>query len=351
MDQIEKELRARFRKHLREGDVIPFPTKKQGPSLADKIAKMADDLPQEMLAQEEAEKEAHDAVHSLYRRAASQKKKFHLPFIMKNYQDDTSPIEAILWTVSEYLERGEAEYSYTTEQLRFTYQFLEQYYDEMLAAVKQDIEAATMLKKKIMNMPIPLPHYAATPADSLIFMFSDIKRRLDYFRMYDGIFAHPERQSSRVQVKNLDALFEDVNVMTQPFDRTSTGLPSYDDMLRIPEYFEKEKGIIFMIQDMSPQEYIQRAQEGFAKHHDYHGDILDTRNNRLAKEYAQKMLDGETFPMPYLDYTNLSFEQEGLHRAMAAMIAGVPTMPVMVVDNTSERKQRIRKQQESGSWW
>lgn len=356
-NSYEKRLRA----FLREGDVIPFPTprereqrKKGYVDVQTQMDNLKNDIESSFNAQTQAEEYIADLTNQVRRYGASQARKFVVPFVMKDYKPDVNPIWALVWTLREYLETGDANEALNIEQARFAYKFLDNNLEEMLAAINDDIESIEEIRNEAMNMEIPLPDYAADSAIRFLYNLKDLRTTLERFRMYDGIFQHPERVWSRRQARTRDRLLaENVVIGAEPFDKTTTGMPYYDDILRMPDYFEEEKGVVFLIMNMSPDEYIARAQKGFEQHHNYSGNILDTRTEKLAKEYARKMMAGEKFPMPVLSYTNLSFSQEGLHRAWAAKIAGYDKIPVLVVDNTEEKKNDIRQQskQPSRGFW
>ncbi len=139
----------------------------------------------------------------------------------------------------------------------------------------------------------------------------------------------------------LQQLQEDANV---PFNQETTHMATYDDMMKDPEYFRNEKGRQFRILHMSPDEYIDRAAEGFSLHHGFSRKeaLRGREGSSLVDQYAEKMQHGEKFPMVVLDHSSRrtfsgerekSFSQEGLHRALAAKKIGVDKIPVMVVDD------------------
>lgn len=87
-----------------------------------------------------------------------------------------------------------------------------------------------------------------------------------------------------------------------------------------------EKGEAF-IAEMSPKEYIQRC-----AHQIFHTSVEKTILGRATdsiNRYAKEMREGTDYYMPSLDFNREA--QEGLHRAMAAMINGYEKMPVMIV--------------------
>ena len=101
--------------------------------------------------------------------------------------------------------------------------------------------------------------------------------------------------------------------------KLETGIPYFDDRLA--------KGKAY-IAEMPPKEYILRcAFQIFPE-----GTIESTVracNDANIKKYAAKMRSGEKFDMPYLDFTR--GEQEGRHRAVAAMLNGYKSIPVLIM--------------------
>jgi len=123
-----------------------------------------------------------------------------------------------------------------------------------------------------------------------------------------------------------------LNESIDAFHADTTDMPYYDNMMQNPEYFERAKGIATELIKMSPQEYIKRAAKGFGKTPD---EIVSQRDPELAASYAEKMQSGEKFPILTLDYSKgPRISQEGLHRSMAAIQAGVSEVPVLIVKAT-----------------
>lgn len=113
------------------------------------------------------------------------------------------------------------------------------------------------------------------------------------------------------------------------FTNQKTGMPMYDDMLRLPEYFRREKGLSFHVSNQwTPEKYLERCAEGFKSTVER---LNQTRDEELVDEYADKMMKREKFPMLVIDYSN-GFRQEGIHRALAAQKIGIQKLPVMIVN-------------------
>lgn len=128
---------------------------------------------------------------------------------------------------------------------------------------------------------------------------------------------------------------ESAEDLSEGFDTTQTGMPTFDDMLKDPEYFRTAKRKVFNIVNMTPNEYIDKAVYGFNK---FAGErnvtrhtLMRSRDPKVIDQYGAAMQRGDKFPMPVLDYTRGDFSQEGLHRAAAALRVGLNQMPVMVV--------------------
>ncbi len=115
----------------------------------------------------------------------------------------------------------------------------------------------------------------------------------------------------------------------QAFHSDTTEMPYYDNMMQNPEYFRDAKGLESELGTMSPKEYIQRVSDSFGKPVDV---ITGQRDPELVDKYAQKMKDGEKFPILTLDYSRGSrVSQEGIHRSMAAIKIGLIEVPVLIV--------------------
>ena len=141
-------------------------------------------------------------------------------------------------------------------------------------------------------------------------------------------------------MKRLTLLQELYEQVTMPFDPNHTDLPSYDDMLKDPNYFRKRKNKEFKVVYMTPDEYVDHAADGFKRDGFSREQLVSSRDTDVIDRYAQKMKNGEKFPMLMIDHSSRmgfdgkkqeNFGQEGLHRALAAKKAGVKRIPVMIV--------------------
>ena len=122
------------------------------------------------------------------------------------------------------------------------------------------------------------------------------------------------------------------------FDRTTTDMPYYDDLIKAhdseykTEYYRDQKGVESRLVDITPDEYLRMVDEGFTD-----GGVMSGIEDAKVKRYAKKLQDGETFPALTLDYARgKKLSQEGRHRALAAKMAGIDSVPVLVVTPTPE---------------
>lgn len=122
------------------------------------------------------------------------------------------------------------------------------------------------------------------------------------------------------------------------FSRTTTDMPYYDDLIKAhdsqykTEYFRDQKGVESRMVDITPDEYLNTVDEGFVD-----GGVMIGIDDAKVKRYAKKLEDGETFPALTLDYARgKKLSQEGRHRALAAKMVGIDSVPVLVVTPTPE---------------
>lgn len=120
------------------------------------------------------------------------------------------------------------------------------------------------------------------------------------------------------------------------FTTETTGVPDYDERL------EKGSGYIA---EMSPEEYMKRCAyeifDGATIESTVHGTDPET-----VHKYAEMMASGTTFDMPYLNYS--SGNQEGRHRALAALDCGIEKIPVFIVGKPQRNDSRT--DEEPASW-
>ena len=115
-----------------------------------------------------------------------------------------------------------------------------------------------------------------------------------------------------------------------PFDPNRVGVSYYDGLLQDPEYYRKRKGVVGSIEYMTPEEYFHACAKGF-------NSTFGAQVNRLSPGAVQDVKDvldrGISLTVPYLNYSENSFAQEGRHRmkAVADIFGWDYEVPVLVV--------------------
>ena len=104
-----------------------------------------------------------------------------------------------------------------------------------------------------------------------------------------------------------------------PWNTKTTDMSFYDSLLAKREA---------KLEWMSPEDYMREVTKGFGRDFEYMARIKD---KDLAREYAAAMGAGSKFPVGLLEGRGLpkgQFQQEGFHRAWAAMLRGEREIPV-----------------------
>ncbi|MEJ5329024.1 MAG: hypothetical protein WHT07_02585 [Desulfobaccales bacterium] len=106
-------------------------------------------------------------------------------------------------------------------------------------------------------------------------------------------------------------------VPREPFNLQTTDMPYYDNLLKNPQYFAREKGIVGCIEYMAPDAFLDKAGR-------------TTFDENLVRKYATRVEQGKQMPLPILDIATKT--HEGRHRALVAKAMGLELMPVLVVE-------------------
>lgn len=130
------------------------------------------------------------------------------------------------------------------------------------------------------------------------------------------------------------------------FDR-DTDASFYNDILRKQLYMFWAKGYWGTVMYMTPDTYYDkcaRMQRTTREDQIYYVD------KDVAQKYMEKMLDGEKFPMPYIDFS--AKRQEGRHRSYAIkMINPDIKIPVLCVyDRQQDRKMILQAVEEGDTY-
>ncbi len=128
-----------------------------------------------------------------------------------------------------------------------------------------------------------------------------------------------------------------------PYFSDKTGVPFYDDILKKPVYMFWKKRVYGIIEYKSGMEYLSDCaamQKTTVK--EQIKFIENSNGLELVKKYERDMLDGDKFPMIFLDYdSNL---QEGRHRALAVHnINPKLLIPVLVIEQVKDLKRIYEK--------
>lgn len=120
--------------------------------------------------------------------------------------------------------------------------------------------------------------------------------------------------------------------------------PFIKQIMEKPEYFKYEKNTIIKIVHMSPDNYFKECAK--ARNGTYHNEMRMVDFDG-AFNYSRYMLDGDKFPVPYIDYKN--GDQEGRHRAYAVQMLInedliKPTkIPVVVIKKANTTKEQYQE--------
>lgn len=149
----------------------------------------------------------------------------------------------------------------------------------------------------------------------------------------------------------------DIDKMLNSIKNTNCDCCGYFDMDSISRYDGMEHPLYYMINKhkvdelvfISPKQYIYNIARGFGtSYEDAMGSAYDEEK---AKKYAEEMKNGSKFPIGY--YTENKAQQEGRHRAVAAMMLGCKQIPVIVkmevshgyIKNFVEKYQNLNKEE------
>lgn len=116
------------------------------------------------------------------------------------------------------------------------------------------------------------------------------------------------------------------------FDFTFSQAGGYYAGLYHPIYYEFSKSKREQLVYMKPKQYIYNIARGFGNLS--YEDVVDSGavNKDTVKKYADKMKSGEKFP---IGFYNDNGGQEGRHRALAAMLLGCESIPVVYIQDVS----------------
>jgi len=115
-------------------------------------------------------------------------------------------------------------------------------------------------------------------------------------------------------------------------DKTDT--PFYDNMIEKPEYFKENKGLIFEIKEMSPEEYINECAKMQESSLERQKSMISEESQLSIKKAIE---EGEKLYLPYLDYSNNT--QEGRNRVyFAKNVLNLSKVPVLIIKSFLRKK-------------
>ena len=131
-------------------------------------------------------------------------------------------------------------------------------------------------------------------------------------------------------------------ILTEDFSTSTTGMSYYDEVINDKYYAERKSRFTKIIQ-MSPKKYIESCVKGFntnrklgegSKEPTDFETLVKSRTDNSLEELKNKLQTTE-IDMPVLEYSVksddfITFTQEGLHRAIAAMQLGYDKIPVLI---------------------
>lgn len=112
------------------------------------------------------------------------------------------------------------------------------------------------------------------------------------------------------------------------FTLDDTGTWIYNDFLTKDglKMKEEEDEVTGYIAEMTPTEYLRQSAKLHGTSVGHEGNFMD---NAKCEKYAKMMKQGVKFHLPVLDYAYN--QQEGRHRAKAALMVGIDKIPVLIV--------------------
>lgn len=117
--------------------------------------------------------------------------------------------------------------------------------------------------------------------------------------------------------------------------KKTTDVPYYDQGMQNKDYMKRAKQKKFKIKYMSPKKYIKEAGKIQKSDEETQRKMIVPE---LVDKYHQRSESGERMPMPYLDYSEGTRGQEGRHRVAVAEKMGAKEVPVLVVEQMSDKE-------------
>ena len=149
---------------------------------------------------------------------------------------------------------------------------------------------------------------------------NELDRSIEDFRnQLKGITATEREKQLDTYLKRDLEVSDQVQPSYQGFKTAESTTPYIDEQLRNGRA---------VVMEMSPREYIEQAAYRIFKGSTVESTVAGRSCSNVNK-YAQQMRQGVKFETPYLNYKDS--QQEGIHRALAAMLLGYKRIPVIIV--------------------
>lgn len=172
-----------------------------------------------------------------------------------------------------------------------------------------------------------------------------LKSALAIFKNKSEYQKLPPEQKEKILKKFYDDFVKPKKKLTENFEsadgdayfKRDADASFYNDIMQKPEYMFWVKGYVGIVIYMTPDKYYERCAR---MQRTSIADQLAYIDKDVAHKYMEKMLDGEKFPMPYIDYSRK--QQEGRHRSYAIKsISPEIKMPVLCVYDKHEDRKTI----------
>jgi len=137
----------------------------------------------------------------------------------------------------------------------------------------------------------------------------------------------PEEVMGVLKGMKAEAVPEVLAIVAEGWTLTDTGISHYNDIIRKPEYYAREKGESGRIISVSPDEALRMGAEA-------HGvplaEELRIVDYTTVARIAEAMRAGGAIPLPVVDF--VAKTQEGRHRILAAKKVGKTEIPLLVIE-------------------